>query len=153
MADIWSIPKDANGLPLGAHYLRHSTSDLNATIGSVHFVNGRSTRAITGNELLRMVMAIGADVALEAEGATAGDAEAVPAPEPPAPAPAPEPPRVAEAPSAVAPPQVPAPSVDDLDAIDDVDVLRALAASLYLDVDGRWKASRLRAEIRAARGG
>lgn len=45
----------------------------------------------------------------------------------------------------------PAPSVPlDLDAVDDLDELRSIAAAAGVDVDKRWHAKRVREEIRKA---
>jgi hypothetical protein len=165
--DIWSIPKDpSGGGVLGSYFLRHKQTDTNAVIGMVQFENGRSTQPFTGQQLLAFVAAVGADVDLEpaddAARAALGVAAVAEAHVPNAP----EAPPVAEKATAADEPEPLAdtteaasqsavdlePADDDIDAVEDVDALRAIAAGLYVDVDTRWKASRLRSEIRKARG-
>ena len=63
--DIWSLPKDpSSGAVRGSYFLRHST-DITGTLGFVAFENGRSTRALTGRELLSFVATLGHSVDLE----------------------------------------------------------------------------------------
>lgn len=157
--DIWSIPRDpSSGAVVGSYFLLHETADLNATLGMVRFEQGRSTKTLAGRQLLSYVGAMGRYLTLEpaddaARAALGLPSEAAPVVAETAPVAAPEVvPEPALADPVVTTPTADAPEGDGLDAIDDVDALRSIAAGLYVDVDTRWKAGRLRSEIRKARG-
>jgi hypothetical protein len=60
--------------------------------------------------------------------------------------------RAAAAPATAEPTAQASTGADDLDAIEDVGTLQAMASNLGMTVDARWLAPRLREEIRKARG-
>lgn len=174
--DIWSIPHDARtGLVAGSYYLLHSSIG-NGGIGPVMFENGRSARALTGRELKQIVSAIGRDVDIEPADDEARAAWAAKHAEPARVAPERGTPAVsvdeaviiraaqiegqnlprhadpAERHAPKPPVTMPAPAAVDLDKIEDIEALRAIATGLYVDVDAKWNTRRLRTEIRRARG-
>lgn len=149
--DIWKIPLDSNGAVRGSYYLRHYT-EVSDTLGTVHFVQGRSVEPLTGQRLMHFVAALGADVDLEPADAEARAAMGVPEPDADT--------QVTETEETEADDEDEdaardsAGSDDDgdgLDVIEDLEQLRALAAAEGVQVDSRWRNARLVKEIRAAR--
>lgn len=177
--DIWSIPHDPRTATVaGSYYVLHPTIG-NGAIGPVIFRDGRSARALTGRELKQIVAAIGRDIDIEPADDAAREAWAAKHGQPARTAPERGVPAVSVDESVIArtvaaaggtvPKHAsdpaerhapkPAQSVPaspgaavDIDKIDDIEALRAIATGLYVDVDVKWNARRIRTEIRSARG-